>query len=143
MNYTRATTEQPVIICSIEETTYYDGSSWVEYPVGKHFGYEVTYGDYQDDDPTALSEWSLDHLINKPSINVCTPYLARLIQKARQSENEMCYVEYGDIHPKHVDLVLYNLKKEVETLGLQDYVVFHVDDCLITVFGGVITKFLF
>lgn len=143
MNDKPSTTEKIATIHSIIDTTYYDGSLWVEYLVGEHFGYEITYNDYKDNDPAALNEWSMERLINKPHVSVCSDYLARLIENTRQSDNEMWFVEYEDVNPNEADQLVEDLEKEVEKLGLQGYVTFHEDGCLITVFGGVITKFLF
>ncbi len=38
---------------------------------------------------------------------------------------------------------LENLKQEVTNLKLDDYIRFNEDNCPITVYGGVITKFIF
>lgn len=143
MNNNPATSQKIATFYAITDTTYYDGSLWVEYLVDEQFGYEITYNDYKDDDATSLNEWSMERLINKPHVNVCSEYLGRLIEKTRQSDNEMCFVEYEDIDPNQLDELISNLEKEVEKLGIEDYVTFYEDGCPITVYGGVITKFLF
>ena len=76
----------------------------------------------------------------------CSPYLASIIQDCLQSENEMWFVEDDDEEFEELNQdenFLPNLELEVKKLGLEYYIRFEEDDCHITVYGGVITKFLF
>ena len=131
-------------IMDIIETTFEDGSYWVEYYVGEKMGYLLTSELYEDDVDT-LQEWidgekfCTESMVNKKDLSVCSKYLAELIEECRQSENEMWFVEMGEITEEKMEEV----RAEVEKLGLEEYVEVGTDGEAITVFGGVITQFLF
>lgn len=139
----------------IMETTYEDGTSWVEYttPNGS-LGYEVT-EDYEEGDEKELEkeinddEITYNGMIDKKYISVCSEYLAGIIEECRQSDNEMWYIEYEELQEElsvckdEVDNFIVKLQDEVNRLDIQEYITFYEDGCVITVYGGVITKFLF
>lgn len=136
-----------VNIDRIMSTAYGDGSSWIEYstPLGK--GYEIT-TEYEDGEEDRVQ---IDHykLMNKKLIHQCSNLLGGIIEQCRQSDNDMWFVELEDLQEEiSIDngiqenfLDEFNI--EIEKLGLKDYVKIHEDDCAITVYGGVITQFLF
>ena len=66
-------------------------------------------------------------------------YLAEIIEECRESENEMWFVEEDEITEEEA----MKISDEVERLGIEDYVRFYEDGCAITIYGGVITRFLF
>ena len=114
-------------ILGISETTYDDNSYWITYEINGNVGYEIVH--------------------QKPILDeACSPYLASIIKDCLQSENEMWFVEDDDEEFEELNQdenFLPNLELEVKKLGLEDYIRFEEDDCHITVYGGVITKFLF
>ena len=139
----------------VMETTYEDGTCWIEYNVNNEVGYEIT-EDYSEGEENAIEgiynseSFDKEKLINKPSINVCSKYLAKIIEECRQSDNEMWFVEYEDLEKELnttekdiIEKFLIDLQEEVVKLGLNNYITFGEDGCEITVYGGIITKFLF
>lgn len=130
---------------SIYETTYEDGTSWVTYktPTGET-GYEIT-DEYNNGDEEFLEkavnedELTYNGMLDKKDINSCSSELQELIYECLSSENEMLFVEEDEIEEYIIDALAY----EVQELGLDEYIKFHEDDCAVTVYGGVITQFLF
>lgn len=114
-------------INSLMKTTFDDDSYWIGYEINGKIGYEL--------------------VNSKPILEeACSPYLASVITECLQSENEMWFVEYDDEEFNELnqdELFLPKLKLEVRDLGLDDYIRFDEDECHITVYGGIITKFLF
>lgn len=140
----------------IMETTYEDGTSWVEYrtPQGC-FGYEIT-EDYEEGDEEELEkeinkdEVTYNGMLDKKHISQCSDFLEEIIEECRQSDNEMWFVEFRDLEKELktdekdiIDNFLLKLQKEVHDLGIKDYITFYEGEIAITVYGGVITKFLF
>ena len=128
----------------IMETSYGDYTYWLEYKINGCFGYIIT------DDPNKYTTEKLNSMIyelfiDKKHINVCSKYLAAIIEECRQSDNDMYFVEYGELEEDHpnVNEFLEELQKEIHLLGISPYVKLNEDGCYITVYGGVITKFLF
>lgn len=124
-------------LLTIEEitpTTYEDGTSWVVYSIGEKIGYEIIEGEELPDYKKMLNE-------KKPTLEVCSPYLAEIIENCHRSENEMWFVEYDDEDLEKIDLE--KLEDEVYELGIEKYFEFDNTDAAITVFGGIITKFMF
>lgn len=114
-------------IFDVTRTSYEDNSYWVHYEIDGKIGYEI--------------------IETKPILEeACSPYLASIIKDCLQSENEMWFVEFDDEEFDELNQdenFLPNLELEVKKLGLDDYIKFGEDECHITVYGGVITKFLF
>lgn len=134
-----------VIIDRIMETSYEDGSHWVEYKVdGENLGYIDT-KEFKEDEEKVLQElidngsFNIEKMINKNHVSVCSNYLAEIIENCRQSENEMWFVEDEEISKEEIE----KIEEEVSQLGLDGYITFNEDGCAITVYGGVITQFLF
>lgn len=138
----------------IMDTSYEDGSCWIEYLLDEMF-YGYIHSDDISDDLEELEEgmeeevqgWIDCEKINpanlfmKRTIDSILPELAKLIEECRQSDNDMWFVEYEDVEEQNLDVE--KIEKEVERLGLEGYVTFDENDCAITVYGGVITQFLF
>lgn len=138
----------------IMDTSYEDGSCWIEYLLDEMF-YGFIHSDDISDDLEELEEgmeeevqgWIDCEKINpanlfmKRTIDSILPELAKLIEECRQSDNDMWFVEYEDVEEQNLDVE--KIEKEVERLGLEGYVTFDENDCAITVYGGVITQFLF
>ena len=146
------------------KTSYSDNentSFWVEYKTEKGFGYELI--DYKDTIDSELSKEefisylmkeknmsrleALDYVINKHSITECSDYLQSIIESCRQSDNDMWFVEFDDEeyleNLKTNESFVNDLKNEIKKLNLEDEIVMGEDECHITVYGGVITHFIF
>lgn len=129
-----------------------DGYCWVEYVVGNKYGYELVTDEMKN---CSVLQTIYNSILNKaittkPNVKDCkNGYLAKIIGNCMQSENNMWFCEYEDIaeivgsDEKKQQLFLEKVEKEVENLGLKGYISFNEDDAAITVYGGVITKFLF
>ena len=137
-------------IFRIMDTTYEDNTTWIEYRVNDSFGYEIIDGEEQEHSKEQIEkvfngiESINDMLANKKSINKCSDFLRTIIEECRQSDNEMWFVEYEDLEDiEDKEKFLLAIEDEVMMLGLQDYIKFYEDEAAITVYGGVITQFLF
>lgn len=148
-----------VKLVSVTETTFGDETCWVEYKVDGLTGYEImhAYTDCKDMDLQLMedllnTETIYDALSNKLtkrafSLDEIDSYLYEIINACRQSDNEMIFIEKDDerlndliaLNPSFLDV----LEVAVDTSSLNDYIKFNEDDCLITVYGGVISKVLF
>lgn len=145
--------EEKIKVVDITETTYEDDTQWIIYEVGGKYGYEIG-RNLDKSDIKPLEEIYNDNkklkydFINKKKISDCDIYLVRLIEECRQSDNEMWFLEYEDINEffkgcQSIKNQINIIQQEVDRLGLNNYIRFFEDDCLITVYGDVITKFLF
>ena len=142
-------------IFRIMDTTYEDNTSWIEYRVNDSFGYEIIDGEEQEHSKEQIEkvfngiESINDMLANKKSINKCSDFLRTIIEECRQSDNEMWFVEIEDIAEEvgeyviNQKLFIEGIQEEVCNLKLGDYIKFFEDGAVITVYGGVITQFLF
>ena len=140
----------------ITETSYGDSTCWIEYLVknedGYNFnlGYEIT-DKVTDESPISEVEDAvnndperLNKLSSKPLFSTCSDYLELLIKECMESENEMWFVEYEDMEDLEVTQeMLDSLAEEVAGMDLKLYVVVDDGECAVTVYGGIITKFLF
>ena len=147
--------DEKINILDILDTTYEDNTQWVEYCINGKYGYEIE-SNISGSDMILIEKKYNDirnkkNLIEKKNIDECSMYLHRLIEECRQSENEMLYIEYEDIESffdmcksiEDIENAILGLKKEIHNLKIYDYIVFDENDCLITVYGDVITRFLF
>lgn len=125
-------------VTQIEYTTYEDGSCWIHYKIDdEKFGYALA-------DVDKLNEPFNDikKLIQKPNVEICSEQLKRLVYECLQSENEMWYVDEEDM--EYYGYNLDALEDEIDKLNISQYIEINEDDCdIITVYGGIITKFLF
>lgn len=141
-----------IIVMNIMDTDYEDGTVWVEYDVYGNLSYRQT--DKFTDDDIEKAQKEIDDAQNdvnqdrnlyaeiayKPHISICSPYLAEIIEECRCSDNNMWYVDEGEM-PDYVDKE--ELEKEIDKLGLWNYVSVDYDGYDVVVFGGVVTKFRF
>lgn len=141
-----------IIVMNIMDTDYEDGTVWVEYDVYGNLSYRQT--DKFTDDDIEKAQKEIDDAQNdvnqdrnlyaeiayKPHISICSPYLAEIIEECRCSDNNMWYVDEGEM-PDYVDKK--ELEKEIDKLGLWNYVSVDYDGYDVVVFGGVVTKFRF
>lgn len=144
-----------VLIEKVNETTYEDGTVWIGYTVGDKLGYEISSLIKSDCNLKDLEETVnrfkeiKDIFVNKPIVSDCGEFLAEIINDCRQSDNEMWFVEYEDLEEVHniapncQEQFLKDIDNRISELGLDDYIKVHEDGCAVTVYGGVITKFLF
>lgn len=142
----------------IDKTTYEDDTSWVHYSIKDdkgekdlYLGYEIINdldNDCNDTDKLIESFNTLFNedkeayakVVDKPILEkVCSTELKDLIEETVSSDNEMWYVDEGEMEPDLVE----SIKNEVKKLNIQDWFIFNSEDTLITIYGGVITKFLF
>lgn len=144
----------------ISETTFEDGSYWLSYSVYTENGRDCGYFGYErifnvDDEEYAkdcfktvldsnseISKLMIEKLSNKQYVDdVCSIELSRIIRECHGSDNEMYFVEYDDMDEETV----LKIMDEVEKLGanIKEHFSFGDNDCWITVYGGVITDFLF
>ena len=137
-------------IFRIMDTTYEDNTSWIEYRVNDSFGYEIIDGEEQEHSKEQIEkvfngiEPINDMLANKKSINKCSDFLKTIIEECRQSDNEMWFVEYEDLEDiENKEEFILKLDDEIFELELGDYITINEDGVAITVYGGVITQFLF
>lgn len=143
-----------IIVSNIMETSYDDNSNWIEYIIGDRYGYELDYvakeGMEEITEKAYNTNEKLNHLaIDKPLIDVCSKFLKEIIEECRQSENEMWFIEDGDlqehynIEEEEQEKFIEKIIDEAEKLGVGEYITCYEDGALITVYGGIITKFLF
>lgn len=134
-----------VKVNSITYTTYEDGSVWLEYKTNRGISYEIDYELCEGEEDIAQNMLNNNpdlqlRVLDKPTLSVCSDYLAELIEDCLHSENEMWFVEFEDL-PDNIDLD--DIEDEVCRLGLDGYVETYTNDCAITLYGGIITKFIF
>lgn len=140
-----------VKIKNIMDSAYEDGTRWIEYLLDEEFlGYidswdlssivEVVAEGMEEEIQYYVDceEINLVNLVKKRKISTILPELAELIEKCRQSDNDMWFVEEEDID----DVTLEKIEAEVERLELEEYIEFG-NDAAITIYGGIITRFLF
>ena len=103
-----------IIVMNIMDTDYEDGTVWVEYDVYGNLSYRQT--DKFTDDDIEKAQKEIDDAQNdvnqdrnlyaeiayKPHISICSPYLAEIIEECRCSDNNMWYVDEGEM-PDYVD----------------------------------------
>lgn len=151
-------------ITGIMETSYEDGSYWVEYSVEGKLGYEIITPNEKDDFNNGDEGYyngvfkeclerayntieALNKTATEKFYNVCCgEYLSELIENCRQSDNEMWFVEYDELKEDVEDGKIKSTEELIDVvgiLGLNEYIKFDEDDCAITIYGGVITKLLF
>lgn len=135
--------EEKIEVVSIFDTTYEDGTKWVEYRVNGLVGYELTDDYYNEEDKKEL-----ENIINndkellktyreKIFIDSIEDILKNIINEVAQSDNEMWFIEDGDMTEKEKEKFF----NAVEENQLGEYVEDEGD--YITVYGGIITKVFF
>lgn len=124
------------MIKRITETTFENNTYWVEYYINGYVTYELVENNDIDYCTKLISNKNINDKIN---ILYCHPLIANLVNECLSSENEMLYVEYDEITDEKLNIIL----KEVIKLNLSDIVTFDENDCAITLYGEIITRFLF
>lgn len=135
--------ESQIKINSITDTSYGEdeygyGSKWVEYKYGEKLAYEIV----NEDDLENLNELDLITLAiknEKHDLKSCSPLLQSLVENCRQSDSDMYFVEDDEITEEEKE----ELAIELSSLSDVDEYIEIDTECAVTVFGGVITKFLF
>lgn len=138
-----------ITITSIDKTTYEDGTHWINYTYKnakgeEYLGIELT-SSYQKGDEKELQDIidgekvNTKYMMDKPLVKETVKVFKDLLINTLHSDNEMWFVEYGELSEEEIKLV----EKEAERFNVQDYVKFDEDDCAVTIYGGIITKFLF
>lgn len=145
-------------INNIIKTSYEDGLSWIEYTFKDEnnntlIGYDLIFGEYSEEDEKDIEKLynSIESLnlnsINKAKITTIDEYLAKIIEECRTSENEMWFVEFNDlkecVSKEKISDFINRLKNLVNEISINNYIKFNEYGYLITVYGGIITKFLF
>lgn len=141
-------------IMNIMGTTFGDNTCWLEYKVNEKLGYEILENITEDGEELIKKmiengRLSREKLIGKKCISECGKYLGEIIEECRQSDNEMWFVEFDELKEElsvcddEVEGFISKLEEEVIKLGLENYITFYEDGTAITVYGGVIAKFLF
>lgn len=144
---------EKITITKISKSTFESGV-WIEYKTGDKYGYELDYVAEEGMEEITEKAYNTNEelnskAINKSSIDVCSKFLKEIIEECLGSENEMWFVEYEDlqehynIEEKQQDKFLEKIEEETIKLGISEDITFGEDGAAITVYGGVITKFLF
>ena len=77
---------------------------------------------------------------------VVSQELEQMIRECDSSDNEMLYIEYDEMDDEDVEKIkneISELDAKYEGLKISEHFEFYVDDCPITVYGGISTRFLF
>lgn len=124
----------------------------IEYKYNDKIGYEFINNPYITLSNIELGLYEhegedIDRLVMKKSFDLCSWYLKEIITKCIKSDCKMLFITYDDelfncLCDEYANFKL-NLIKEVDKLGIGKYIKFDKDDCAITIYGGVITQFLF
>lgn len=131
----------------------YGDFGWIEYIIenSNKYGYIKILGDVDEDIAyKALNATDMyKRLVKKMDISCTSNYLRDLIESCKDSDCDMWFVDsLEDIPGKNnsdkLELIC-ELENEVKKLGLQEYIdiTLEENETLVTVYGGIITKFLF
>lgn len=126
-------------IFDVIETSYEDNTYWICYGDGTRYTYEIIEGK-ELEKVLQFAKKEYDETERIP-LNTCSYTLQELIKDCEMSTNDMIFAENEIYHFTKKDIE--NLNQEIRNLELDDYVRFYEDDCPITVYGGIITKFIF
>ena len=127
-------------ISYVMETSYENGTYWVNYEANGKPSIEIIHGTDVRNAMDNFLKLGLDEISNKRDINTISYDLKGLVEMCYQSDNDMWYVEEGE----EDEYDLEALEKEVEELGLGEFIEFYNDGVTpITVYGGVICLFFY
>lgn len=157
-------------VLRVMETSYENGSYWIEYSVNGLMGYEIVYN-IQDIEliksPKEIIKrvdnariyyqrlFNTDAELNKKLTSKCKlstfdSELKHYIEECLESENEMWYITEEDLEEmfgNNEDVknnYITKIQEEAQKLGLEEYIeVNKNDDDVIIIYGGIITHFLF
>lgn len=124
------------MIKKITETTFENNTYWVEYCTHDYTSYEIVENNDIEYCTKLISSKSINNKIN---IISCNPLVANLVNECLSSDNEMLYIEYDEITNEKLDIII----EEVIKLNLSDLITFDENDCAITVYGEILTRFFF
>ena len=124
------------------ETSYEDGTFWAGYTVGDRISFEIL-TEEQEAELTEQEkiELTAKRLHEKLDINQCSEKLRELINECRYSDNDMWFVEEGEIEPEELEAISEEIANLPE--DLQEYFEIESWGVELTIYGGVITEFLF
>lgn len=143
-------------INAIMFTSYDDDSRWVEYTFNNGnenmLGYELLEGKeigLEDEEILKMLNDDQDKYTNKIYIDSVSEHLRDWIENCRMSDNDMWFVESDDLlseigSEEEVKRFMECMEEEYADIEeLKGYIEFDYNDLEITIYGGIITKFLF
>ena len=132
-----------VKISLVEETSYEDGSWWVEYEINNKTGIELIQGTEEETKKDIIEKFSkidIEKLLNKIDLSSCSEKMQEVINNCICSYEGTWFIEEGDITEKELN----DLAKEAEKLGLDGCMIeYEEEETPMTIYGETITKFLY
>ena len=157
-------------VLRVMETSYEDGSYWIEYMVNGLYGYEIIY-DIQNIEQIKSDKEIIKRIDNariyyqrlfntdtelnkkltsKRKLSSCDSELKHYISECLESENEMWYITEEDLEEEFgnnqeaINNYIEKLQEEAKRVGVDEYVeVYENSDDVVVFYGGIITQFLF
>lgn len=157
-------------VLRVMETSYEDGSYWIEYMVNGLYGYEIIY-DIQNIEQIKSDKEIIKRIDNariyyqrlfntdtelnkkltsKRKLSSCDSELKHYISECLESENEMWYITEEDLEEEFgnnqeaKDNYIKKIQEEAKKIGVSEYVeVYENSDDVVVFYGGIITQFLF
>lgn len=157
-------------VLRVMETSYENGSYWIEYMVNGLYGYEIIY-DIQNIEQIKSDKEIIKRIDNariyyqrlfntdtelnkkltsKRKLSSCDSELKHYISECLESENEMWYITEEDLEEEFgnnqeaINNYIEKLQEEAKRLGVDEYVeVYENSDDVVVFYGGIITQFLF
>lgn len=157
-------------VLRVMETSYEDGSYWIEYMVNELYGYEIVY-DIQNIEQIKSDKEIIKRIDNariyyqrlfntdtelnkkltsKRKLSSCDSELKHYISECLESENEMWYITEEDLEEEFgnnqeaKDNYIKKIQEEAKKVGVSEYVeVYENSDDVVVFYGGIITQFLF
>ena len=157
-------------VLRVMETSYENGSYWIEYNVNGLYGYEIVY-DIQNIEQIKSDKEIIKRIDNariyyqrlfntdtelnkkltsKRKLSSCDSELKHYISECLESENEMWYITEEDLEEEFgnnqeaINNYIEKLQEEAKRLGVDEYVeVYENSDDVVVFYGGIITQFLF
>lgn len=81
-----------------------------------------------------------ENLKRLPRISKFSPLMQIIYDNICESDSEMCFIEEEDEFCTMEDIE--KLKEEVKEFGLENYITFNEDDCLVTGYSGLVLQFI-
>lgn len=141
-----------ISITNISQTSYDDNTSWVTYVTKKGYkGVILCSSDYNkeqiSDTLNILTDYK-EYLINKPHIKETGDFLQKIFSELLSSENDILflqenYISDSDNKIEDIFFKLISLDKDIKKFNLEKCFSFFEDGDIITVYGGLLSKFLF
>ena len=124
------------------ETSYEDGSYWVEYSIGTGNNYSIEGEEDEDKETLKLRLMGLgtEKLTNKIFLKNCSKKLQEIIGDCLSSDNDTWFIEEEEITQEE----LKNIEEEITKLGLDDCIVVYEEEITpVIIYGETITKFIY